>query len=873
MRREVRTAIATTAVLLGLVVAFEGGPEGRARPAGPALLAAHAQAPVAAPAAPQPARAATPSSPQRALVDQYCMGCHSDRVKAGGLALSELNLDNVHESAEIAEKVIRKLRGGLMPPAGSKRPDNQSAAAFVSWLEKEIDAKATDPRPGRVALRRLNRREYANAVRDLLGLNIDAKALLPDDNVKGNFDNNAAALQVSPNFIDQYIYAARTVAIDAIGNPKALPILTTYGDVANMVISLPPDGADGTGRQQHRLEGMPFGTRGGFIVEHNFPADGEYELTIGDMALAREVPRMEFENTVVVLLDGNEFYRTTIGGEADHKAIDQRLDPAVEEINGRLRKIRFTATAGQHKLAVTFVHRSFAESDERTRTIALEGGQERIQAAHALQIRGPLAVTGMSQSASRSKIFICLPKGAAEETACANKIVENLARRAFRRPVTADDVKPLMAFYAQGHAAGGFEAGVRDALSAVLASPHFLYRAERGEGSTGVRTLSDLELASRLSFFLWSSLPDEPLLKVATEGRLRNPGVLAAQVTRMLADARAESLSDDFAFQWLHVAKLDEITPDRAQFPHASNLLDPRALLKEELRLFVDSVLRPSADAQGAPSGVEGRSDRSVMDLLTADHTFLNERLAMHYGIETVKGPNFRRVTLEDGIPGNRARHGLLGKGAILMLTAYPNRTSPVLRGAWILDRLLGTPPSDPPLDVPALPENRRGQPAKTLRARLEEHRAKPTCFACHGIMDPLGLALENFNAVGQFRNHDSDTLTLIDTVGQLPDGTSITGPDALRRALVDRPDHQFVQALTENLMTYALGRSLDHRDMPTVRRIVRQAAADNYTFKSILLGVVSSDAFRKRETESNDRPLQTASVVGRDAKRPATRD
>jgi hypothetical protein len=775
------------------------------------------------------------------------MGCHSDRVKAGGLALSELNLDAPHQSAEVAEKVIRKLRGGLMPPAGSKRPDNQSAAAFVSWLEKEIDAKATAPRPGRVALRRLNRREYANAVRDLLGLNIDAKALLPDDNVKGNFDNNAAALQVSPNFIDQYIYAARTVAIEAVGNPKALPIMTTYGDVANMVISLPPDGADGGGRQQHRLDGMPFGTRGGFIVEHNFPADGEYELTIGDMALAREVPRMEFENTVIVLLDGNEFYRTTIGGEADHKAIDQRLDPAVEEINGRLRKIRFTATAGQHKLGVTFVHRSFAESDERTRTIALEGGQERIQAAHALQIRGPLSVTGMSQSASRSKIFICLPKGAAEEGACANKIVENLARRAFRRPVTADDLKPLMAFYTQGHAAGGFDAGVRDALSAVLASPHFLYRAEGGEAAAGVRTLSDLELASRLSFFLWSSLPDEPLLKVATEGRLRNPDVLAAQVTRMLADSRAESLSDDFAFQWLHVKKLDEITPDRAQFPHASGLLDPRAMLKEELRLFVDSVLR---------------SDRSVIDLLTANHTFLNERLAMHYGIETVKGPNFRRVTLDSAIPGHRARHGLLGKGAILMLTAYPNRTSPVLRGAWILDRLLGTPPSDPPLDVPSLPENRRGQPAKTLRARLEEHRAKPTCFACHGIMDPLGLALENFNAVGQFRNHDSDTLTLIDTVGQLPDGTSITGPDALRRALVDRPDHQFVQALTENLMTYGLGRSLDHRDMPTVRRIVRQAAADDYRFTSILLGVVSSDAFRKREVERGERaPVQTAST------------
>jgi mono/diheme cytochrome c family protein len=819
-----RNAIATCALLLCLVL---GG-----------NLQSQGQAP-AAPSSPGPTSAQNEASAKaeaspKALIDQYCIACHNDRLRSGGLALSELNLDAVHQSAEVAEKVIRKLRGGLMPPAGARRPDRQTAATFVSWLEREIDAKAVEQRPGRVALRRLNRREYANAVRDLLGLNIDATAWLPDDNIKGNFDNNAAALQVSPSFVDQYVYAARAVALEAIGNPKAPAETITYGDVANMVISLPPDGGPGTGRQQHRIEGMPFGTRGGFIVEHNFPADGDYELTIGDMALAREVPRMEFENTVIVLLDGKEFYRTTIGGEEDHKAIDQTLDPAVERINNRLRKIRFTATAGQHKLAVTFLHRSFAESDERTRTIALEGGQERIQAAHALQIRGPLSVTGVSQSASRTKIFICQPKESREEAACANRIVANLARRAFRRPVTAEDVNPLMAFYKAGSATGGFDGGVRDAISAILASPHFLYRVESGDATGATRTLSDLELASRLSFFLWSSLPDEELLKVATESRLSKPDVLAAQVSRMLADARAESLSDDFAFQWLHVSKLDEITPDRAQFPHASGLLDPRGMFKEELRLFVDSVLR---------------SDRSVRDLLTADYTFLNERLAMHYGIETVKGSNFRRVTLED-----KARHGLLGKGAILMLTAYPNRTSPVVRGAWIMDRLLASPPSDPPLEVPSLPENRRGQPARTLRARLEQHREKPTCYACHGVMDPLGFALENFNAVGQFRANDPDTQTPIDTAGQLPDGTPIRGPDDLRRALVDRPDHQFVQALTENLLTYALGRSLDYRDMPTVRRIVRQSAADDYRFKSIVLGVVSSDAFRKREADSSSR-------------------
>jgi hypothetical protein len=448
----------------------------------------------------------------------------------------------------------------------------------------------------------------------------------------------------------------------------------------------------------------------------------------------------------------------------------------------------------------------------------------------------------VSRSASRAKIFVCQPATPREETACALEIVKNLARRAFRRPVTDPDLTPLMAFYKSGRAGGTFDDGVRDALSAILASPHFLYRAESADASGSTRTLSDLELASRLSFFIWSSLPDDELLTLATESRLSKPEVLAAQIGRMLADPRARTLSEDFAFQWLHVSKLDEITPDRGQFPYASGLLDPRGMFKEELKLFVDSVLR---------------SDHSVMELLTADYTFLNERLAEHYGIENVKGSQFRRVAL-----GDRNRYGLLGKGAVLMLTAYPNRTSPVLRGAWILDRLLGTPPADPPLKVPGLPENRRGQPAKTLRARLEQHRENPTCFACHGVMDPLGFTLENFNAVGQYRANDSDTLTPIDVVGQFPDGTVINGPEELRRALVGRPDHQFVQALTENLMTYALGRSLDYRDMPTVRRIVGRAAADDFRFKAIVMGVVTSDAFRMREGDRHDEaPVRSAST------------
>ncbi len=769
---------------------------------------------------------------QWAVVETYCFECHNRDDLAGDRAFDRMSPDRIAADAEVWEAAIRKLRGGLMPPAGGPRPDGETLDELAEWLADEIDAAADEPPAGRVSLRRLNRREYAHAIRDLLALEVDPAALLPQDNVDGYFDNNADALQVSPAFVSQYIDAARSIALEAVGDATALPIATQYGDAANMVISLPPDGAPGTGLQQHHLPGMPFGTRGGFVVKHNFPADGEYELTIGDMALAREVPRMEFENTVVVLLDGEEFYRTKIGGEADHKAIDQTLDPAVEAINGRLRKIRFNATAGQHDLGVTFVHRSFAESDERTRTLALEGGQERIQGAHALQIRGPLTVTGIGESPSRSKIFVCKPTESSEERRCATEIVTQLAERAFRRPVTDDDLAGLMAFYDAGVPNGGFEAGVRDALSAVLASPHFIYRAESGEGE-GTATLSDLELASRLSFFLWSSLPDQALLELAEASRLGDSGVLAAQVKRMLADERAKSLVEDFAFQWLDVSKLDEIVPDRAQFPQASGLLDPRELMKEELRLFVDSVFR---------------GDRSVVELLTADYTYLNERLAMHYGIETVKGARFREVKLPD-----ESRYGLLGKGAVLMLTAYPNRTSPVLRGAWIQERLLGSPPPAPPADVPDLVDNKRGEPPRTLRARLEQHRENPTCYSCHGVMDPLGFALENFSAVGQFRTHDPDTRTPIDASGTLPDGTAVSSAADLRRALAAHPE-KFVQALTESLLTFALGRTLDYRDMPTAREIVRRAAKDDYRFESIVLGIVSSDAFRKREADGGMR-------------------
>ncbi len=765
-------------------------------------------------------------------IENFCMDCHNFEEWAGGVAFDTMDPAEIPHDAEIWEETIRKLRGGLMPPAGEPRPENAHALEIAAWLEETIDQAASEgvtiAHVGHVPMRRLNRREYEYAIRDLLDLEVDATALLPADDIRGGYDNIAAALQVSPTFIDQYLNAARTVAHNAIGDRRPIPIMETYGNVADMIISLPPRGTDGTGTQQRHNPAMPFGTRGGVSVLHTFMADGEYELTIGDLALAREVPNMEFEHTLIALLNGEEFYRTTIGGEADHKWIDQILDDAVASVNERLRGIRFHAPAGQHTVSVTFQKRSFAESDERSRTLALEGGQSRVPAIHAMQIRGPLEVTGMSSTPSREKIFICYPETVSEEAACAERILANLAERAFRRPVNDADVRELMGFYESSRENSDFEAGVRDALSAILVSPHFIYRAEEGLVDDDVRRVNDFELASRLSFFIWSSLPDQELLDLAAENRLSEPEILAAQIGRMLADERAKALVADFAGQWLHLDRLDEINPNFGLFRYASGRLDPRPLYREELNLFIDSVLR---------------SDQSVVRLLDADYTFVNERLAMLYGLEGVKGSRFRKVQLDE----SSGRFGLLGKGAILTLTANPNRTSPVLRGAWILERVLGTPPSEPPPGVETFPENRPGQQALTVRERLEMHANNPGCYGCHGMMDPLGLALENFNAIGQFRTFEADTQEAIDTMGVLPTGEAITGPKDLVDALVERTD-MFVQTMTENLMTYALGRIIDYRDMPAVRQVVRRAAEEDYRFEAIVREVVFSDAFMKRE-------------------------
>jgi mono/diheme cytochrome c family protein len=782
---------------------------------------------VAAQAPQKPAAASTPAvsadQKQWGFLSQYCTKCHNVEDWAGGVAFDTMSPADIPDQAEIFEHMVAKLRGRLMPPAGKPQPDSAAVHSMVSWLETALDkAAATRPAdPGRVALHRLNRKEYANAVWDLLAVHVDPSTVLPADDRSDGFDNVANVLQVSPAFLDQYFASARAIAVQAVGEVPGHATGTQYF-VRN------------AGGQQFHVEGLPLGTRGGMVVEHWFPADGEYELNIGNLAVALWVYNMEFENKLIALLDGKKFWEFTIGGEEQMKSIDQKQDPAVDAINKKLKGIRFHATAGPHKLAVTFVQRTFAESDDKLYQQVPGGGQDRILRLGSFEVRGPFSPTGLSQTPSRQRIFICHPASAQEEKPCATRILALLARDAYRRPVTEADVKLLMGFYAKGRQEKDFDEGIRRGLTAILASPYFLYRAEHlpqlvqaKNGGPAVYRISDLELASRLSFFLWSSTPDEELLGLATAGKLHEPDVLHAQVKRMLADARSETLASNFGFQWLGIDRLAEIAPDPNIFPYAG---DPREEYRTELRMFVDSIFR---------------EDHNVVDLLTANYTFLNERLALTYGINSVRGDRFRRVQLTDS-----ARFGLLGKGAVLMSTSYPTRTAPVLRGEWILDRITGTPPAAPPPSVPSLKENKSGEVAHTVRELMAQHRDKPSCFACHGLLDPLGFALENFDAVGVWRAKDRIAGSPIDAAGVLPDGTKVGGVDDLRRTLAGNPE-QFVQTLTEKLMTYATGRTVTWRDMPTIRAMVRASARDNYRFSSIVRQIVDSDQFQMRSAAS----------------------
>jgi hypothetical protein len=790
----------------------------------------------------------------RAMLTTYCFTCHSTRLKMGGVALDGLDLKAPAENALIWEKALRKLRGRLMPPPGNPQPPQRDIDSFVSWMENTLDSHAKDAQAGYVPIQRLNRTEYAASVKALVGVDVNVKDVLPQDIQVGGFDNIATVLSISPAFLDQYIAAARHIAKLAVSNPNPPVSNVKYGVAANQEGELP----------------LPPGTRGGIRFKHNFPADGEYRINILDLSLGLYTATMENESTLVIMIDGKIVFRKPIGGPADQALADRKGPAGRDEVMSRFTKIPVQVAAGVRDIVVTFIDRSHVESSENfaagfsgTGALGFGAGNGRIpRLGDGVEIVGPYNPTGVSTTPSRALIFVCDPnakreRGSAKpqekigESACARTIAENLARRAFRRPVTPDDVKSLMPFYEfgraqarQGAGSGGFDFGIEQLVTAVLASPEFLYRSIRGttssaRGSTSPGaevTLTDFELASRLSYFLWNTGPDDELLTLAAAGGLTKPGVLEKQVRRMMANAKASSLITSFAMKWLDLADLDAVKPDPMLFPEFNDQL--RRDFSKEAEAFLSSILL---------------EERSVLDLLTADHTFLNERLARHYGISGVVGAQFRRVTLAE-----KERWGLLGKGAMLLRTSYGDRTSPVLRGAWVLDKLMGTPPSPPPPNVTTNLDQKAGEKPRTIRARLEQHREQRMCLQCHGVIDPPGLPLENFDAVGRWRTTDRHAdNAAIDASTVLPNGVAVDGPVGLRNQLAGRPA-MFAQALTERLMMYAVNRELEYFDMPQVRTVVRGAAKDNYKFSSIVLGIVNTEMFRKQGSPPKAKDVAT---------------
>ena len=764
----------------------------------------------------QAAAESEPAARHAALLDRYCLTCHNERLAARGtvpVALRTADLADVPGNAEVWEKVIRKLRTGSMPPAGRPRPEPGAGAAFASWLETAIDrAAAANPHPGRTeTLHRLNRAEYQNAVRDLLALDVDAAALVPADDQSYGFDNIAGVLKVSPTLLERYMDAARTVSRLAVGASPLAPGGETFRIVSD------------SSQYRHR-DGLPFGTRGGTSVEYNFPRDAEYEIELELLDLFAGAPIRE-PHELELSVDGERvavFHLTPPDPARDQGAAYNRGPDSL--------RARVQVGAGPRPVTAAFVKKTdaLAESLRLPFDRPHGEGDYLLYQPHlgTMTISGPFDATGAGDTPSRRRIFVCRPDSAGDETPCAREILSTLARRAWRRPVTEADVAALFAFYGEGRAARGFEAGVERALRALLVSPDFLFRVVSDPPGVAPGTpyrLSGLELASRISFFLWSSIPDDELLDAAISGRLRDAEVVERQVRRMLADPRSEALAKNFAGQWLRLRNVSGALPSDVLFPDFGESL--RRDFVRETELFFHSIMR---------------EDRGVTELLTADYTFLNERLARHYGVPGVYGGDFRRVALTD--PNRR---GLLGQGSILTVTSYPDRTSPVGRGKWVLENVLGTPPPPPPPDVPELePAEDSGQ-ALAMRERMERHRANPVCASCHRLMDPLGLALENFDAIGRWRGHMPGG-TAIDASGSMPDGAAFDGPADLRELLVRNPE-QFVTVVTEKLLTYALGRGVEHHDAPAVRAIARASAERGYGLASLIVGVVQSTPFRMR--------------------------
>jgi len=771
---------------------------------------------------------------QWAFVNQYCVDCHNDAEYTGNVSFESLHPADVEAHADLFEKAIRKLRVGMMPPGDAVQPEPEARFAFVSALESTLDAAADDsPYAGVTPVHRLNRAEYANAIRDLLALEIDVEDLLPSDGGDFGFDNIAAVLTTSPLLLERYLTAAQRISALAVGDAEAVPTAFSY--------KIPVDVT-----QSGHMDGLPLGTRGGMQVQHNFPADGEYIFSGRLLKAVLEgyygLEGHDSPHEFVVLVDGEQVFSAEIGGEEDHSVSSENVTNAFVMIDERMTSPRIRVTAGPHDVAFTWIERP--TKDQSVWERSLRDTQEAHNTAGLPRletgiIEGPYAITGISDTPSRDRVFVCQPASAAEEPVCAEEIISTLARRAYRRPVSEVDLKAPLGFYNEARDEGGdFDRGIRAALARILVSPAFLYRAESDPVDLTAGTshaVSDVELASRLSFFLWSSIPDDELLDVAIAGQLRNPEVLEAEVRRMVADEKAAALIENFTGQWLQLRNLEaRVVPDLLLFPDFDDNL--RKSFRRETEMLFASVLQ---------------EDRSVLDLLRANYTFVNERLARHYGIPGVYGTRFRRVELED--PN---RWGLLGHGSILSLTSAASRTSPIIRGKYLVSNFLNSPPPSPPAVVPALEDSAPTDRPSTVREQLELHRANPECNSCHRNLDPLGFALENFDATGQWQETDIHGLE-IDSAGVLADGTPVDGPVELRNAILAHPE-VFAGTVTEKLMIYALGRGLEPEDMPQVRNILRQASDDDYRMMSIIMGIVDSLPFQMRTKLADPDSVET---------------
>jgi len=782
------------------------------------MLAAVSSAVAAHPQQASPAPDAAQVQANEALVKRYCATCHNEKLKTGGLTLENLDLSNVSAHAETLEKVIRKLGTGSMPPQGMPRPDKATLDGFVTWLEASLDRSASaKPNPGHATLHRLNRTEYGNAVKDILGLEIDEASLLPSDDESYGFDNIADVLKTSPALLERYMSASWNISRLAVGNQAIVADTTIYRARPDL-------------SQDDYLEGFPLGTRGGVKFTHNFQLDGDYVFRIRMWRATTDIIRgLKYANEVELSIDGVRAGLVRIGGKTDEKASEENSGTSATELDQRL-TLRVPVKAGPHDVVITFLKKTAAQEDDILQPFLRSNvdpvGYQGQTSVDRVSVNGPLDARGISETPSRKKIFICRPPAGADDIPCAKKILANLARKSYRRPVTERDTEQLLTFFQKGKNEGKtFDAGIEAALQLILASPEFLFRFEPDPVNVAVDTpykINDLELASRLSFFLWSTIPDEQLITIASAGRLKDPAVLEQQVKRMLLDPRARALTDNFAGQWLFLRNLRTMNPDFETFPDFDDNL--RQAMRRETELFFESILR---------------EDRSVLDFMNANYTFVNERLARHYGMKGIYGEGFRRVTITD-----ENRYGLLGQASILSVTSLPTRTSPVNRGKWILTNILGTPPPPPPPNVPALKTSAESGKPSSLRERMEAHRANPYCAGCHKIMDPLGFALENFDAVGQWR--DTDEGAKIDPSGMMYEGTKVSKPSDLRKMLASHPD-VFLSVFTQKLMTYALGRGVEYYDMPTIRAILRESSKNNYKFSSILMGVIKSPPFQMK--------------------------